>query len=109
MRARRVACVFAVLAAGASHIVPNIASAEPKPAAVDIKPFRGELLVFQDAAGGTYAVRPGADPRAFYGTGKVLYEQVVTGRSANGDAWSVSIWAPRIPDLRSAAIVRRAD
>jgi hypothetical protein len=105
MRARRVARVFALLAAGA----PLTAAAEPKPVAVDVAPIRDELLVFQDAAGGTYVVKPGADPRAFYGTGKQLYEQVVTGRSANGPAWGVDVWAPRVPEMRPGVIMRKAD
>jgi hypothetical protein len=105
MHARRVAC-FAVTAV---CLQLGAAAAEPKPAAVDLKPIRDELLVLQDAAGGTYVVRPGADPRAFYGAGKVLYEQVIIGRSANGDAWSIDVWAPRIPELRPGAIVRRTD
>lgn len=105
MRARRAARVFVLVAAGA----PLAAAAEPRPVAVDVGPIRGELLVFQDAAGGTYAVKPGADPRAFYGTGKLLYEQVVIGRSANGPAWSVSVWAPRLPELRPGSIVRKPD
>jgi hypothetical protein len=105
MRARQVACVFAVSTA----ILPRIAEAEPKPVAVDIKPIRGEVLVLRDAAGGTYVVKPEPAPRAFYGTGKVLYEQVVIGRGTNGDAWSVDVWAPRIPELRPGSIVRKAD
>jgi hypothetical protein len=105
MRARRLACVFAAFAV----CLPLLAAAEPKPLPVDIKAFRDELLVFQDATGGTYVVKPGRDPRAFYGTGKVLHEQVITGRSANGDAWSVSVWAPRVPELRPGQIVRKAD
>src|SRR5262249_50029599 len=98
-------CVFVAFAA--TRAFP--ARAEPKPTAVDIKAFRDELVVLQDAAGGIYAVKPGADPRVFYGTGKMLYEQVITGRSANGDAWSVHIWAPRVPELRPGEVVRKAD
>lgn len=105
MRARRAACVFAASAVSLS--AP--AAAEPKPVAVDVKAIRDELLVLQDAAGGTYVVKPGRDPRAFYGTGKVLYEQVITGRSTNGEAWSVIIWAPRIAELRPGSIVRKVD
>lgn len=87
----------------------SLAAAEPKPVAVDTKPIRDELLVLQDAGGGTYVVRPGKDPRAFYGTAKVLHEQVVIGRSANGDAWSITVWAPRIAELRPGSIDRKAD
>lgn len=104
MRARWVAGVFASCALFAAT-----ARAEPKPIAVDLKPLRAELLVFQDGAGGTYVVKPGADARAFYGTGKTLYEQVVIGRSANGTAWSINIWAPRIAEMRPGSIDRKAD
>lgn len=106
MRARWLACVFAIGGIG----LPSVpAAAEPKPVPVDIKPFHDELLVFQDADGGTYVVRPGRDPKAFYGTAKVLHEQVVIGRSANGAAWSITIWAPRIAELRPGSIDRKAD
>jgi hypothetical protein len=83
--------------------------ADQKPVAVDIKAFKDKLIVFQDAQGGTYAVLPGDEPRVFYGTAKTLYEQIVTGRSANGDAWSINTWAPRIPELRPGQIERKSD
>ena len=56
-------CVAATLALSTS------AFAEPKPKAVDIKPFREQLIVLQDADGGTYVVLPGKDSRLFYGVG----------------------------------------
>lgn len=90
-------------------VMPLAASAEPKPTAVDIKPIRDKLVVLADAAGGTYVVKPGEDARMFFGTGKTLYEQVVTGRSANGDGWSVDVWAPRVPDFQPGSIMRRED
>ncbi|MBA3463316.1 MAG: hypothetical protein H0T46_25395 [Deltaproteobacteria bacterium] len=86
---------------------------DPKPTPVDIKALRDKLQVFQDKAGGTYVVfaepPSGSDAKVFYGTGKQLYEQINTGRSRNGDAWSLNTWAPRIPDLRPAAITRKDD
>jgi len=85
------------------------ASADPKPAAVDIKPLRDKMLVLQDSAGGTYIVVDGADKRVFYGTGKVVYEQVVTGGSRNGDAWSINTWAPRIAGIKPAWIQFKED
>jgi len=87
-----------------------VALADPKPTAVDSKPFRAELLVFKDASGGTYVVRKNdSESRLFYGTGKVLYEQRIVGRSRNGDAWSITTWAPRIPGIRPAYFERKDD
>ena len=90
-------------------MLPLAAYAEPKPSAVDIKPFRDKLIVLADAAGGTYVVKPGEEPRIFYGTGKTLYEQVVTGRSANGAGWSVDVWAPRVPSFQPGSVMRHED
>jgi hypothetical protein len=91
-------------------VVPVVASAdEPKPRPVDVKPFRDTLIVLADASGGTYVVKPGDDPRVFYGPGKTLYEQVVTGRSANGDAWDVSTWSPRAPGYQPGSLGRKQD
>ena len=91
-------------------VAPLVAAAdEPKPKPVDIKPFRDQLIVLADASGGTYVVRPGAEPRVFYGPGKTLYEQRVTGRSANGDAWDIAAWSPRSPDFQPGSIARKAD
>lgn len=87
-------------------MLPLAAAAEPKPAAVDIKPIRDKLIVLADAAGGTYVVKPGPDSRMFFGTGKTLYEQVVVGRSANGDGWSVDVWAPRVPSMQPGSVMR---
>jgi hypothetical protein len=103
MRARGWVAGLAALCATAP------AGAEPKPAPVDIKAFRDELLVFQDGDGGTYVVRPDKDAKVFYGTGKQLYEQIVIGRSTDGDAWSVSTWAPRVAELRPGQIARKKD
>lgn len=84
---------------------------DPAPKTIDIKPLRDKLEVLVDAAGGTYVVYAPrtSDYRAWYGPGATLYEQVSQGRSLNGDAWSLSLWAPRIPEFRPASIDRRAD
>ena len=81
------------------------AIAEPKAEKVDIKPFRDELLVFQDGEGGTYVLKPRSDTdkaRIWYGVPKAkeLYEQQSEGHSRNGKAWSEQVWAPRIPGIR---------
>jgi len=91
-------------------VVPLVAAAdEPKPKPVDIKPFRAQLIVLADASGGTYVVKPGEDPRVFYGPAKTLYEQVVSGRSANGDAWDIATWSPRSPEFKPGSIARKLD
>lgn len=84
---------------------------DPAPTKIDIKPLRDKLEVLVDAAGGTYVLYAPrtSEYRVWYGPGAILYEQVSQGRSANGDAWSVNTWAPRIPDFRPASIDRRAD
>lgn len=95
--------------AGAVH-------ADPAPQQVDIKPFRGELLVFVDSADNYYVLKPAKttptteSPRLWFGQkGKPLYEQVVVGRSTNGPAWDVTTWAPRIPGIRPAYFRHHAD
>lgn len=90
------------------------AAAEPRPKPVDIKPFRDRLLVLQDADGGTYIVLPGSDSKVFYGVGgknKKVYEQVVTGRSADRSkgSWDIAVWAPRVPKLQPGSIQKKAD
>lgn len=86
---------------------------DPKPTPVDIKPLRDKLQVFQDKEGGTYVVYTAidgtGDATVFYGTGKSLYKQIVTGRSRNGDAWSVATWAPRLAETRPGAVMRKED
>jgi hypothetical protein len=92
-------------------LVGEVALAEPKPKAVDIKPYRDKLIVLQDANGGTYVVdteREG-DSHMFYGTGKTLYEQIVLGHSANEDAWDLHVLAPRMEKGRNASIVYKQD
>ena len=99
------------LVAGIALASASASAGDPKPTAVDIKPFRDRLIVLQDAQGATYVVDPGSDGHAFYGTGKALYEQIITGRSAQGDigAWDVDVFAPRVPELRPGVIQRRGD
>lgn len=85
---------------------------EPEPIAVDLNPKKEPVIVLKDANGGTYVVV--GDPattskKAFYGTGKQLYEQITIGGSRDGDAWGINIWAPRIPELRPGGIMKRKD
>ncbi|HEY5938260.1 MAG TPA: hypothetical protein VIU61_26595 [Kofleriaceae bacterium] len=87
----------------------TVAVADPKPTPVDIKPYRDQLLVFKDSAGYTYVIKPGSDPVVFYGNGKELYSQIVVGRSADGDAWSISTFAPRVAETRPGEIRRKKD
>jgi len=87
---------------------------DPKPTPVDVKALKDKLQVFQDKTGGTYVVYAPADsnsgdPKVFYGTGKQLYEQINVGRSRNGDAWSLDTWAPRLAEIRPAAIMKKED
>jgi hypothetical protein len=84
---------------------------EPKPRAVDIKSFRDHLIVLQDGQGATYVVDPTSEGRAFYGTGKTLYEQIVVTRSRDGESgmWDVGVFAPRVPQLRPGSITRKPD
>ena len=94
------------------------AGAEPKPTKVDVKPFRDELIVLQDRDGGTYVVKPhrpatdkpGADARIWFGTaGKELHEQTISGRSADGAAWTQGTWAPRVAGNATAELQLRPD
>jgi len=99
---------------GCVGVAPAVAETkDPKPLTVDIKDFKDRLQVLKDSAGGTYVIlrRSDKDPanRAWYGTGKTLYEQVTVGYSTNGDAWSIAIWAPRIVALRPGALERKQD
>jgi hypothetical protein len=92
----------------------SIASAEPVPKPVDIKPYKNKLVVLKDADGGVYAVtnEKGEDPHIFYGANaKVLYEQLPEGSSSrNGDvAWSVAVMAPRTPYPFIGQIERKED
>ena len=99
---------------GCVIVAPAIAETkDPKPLAIEIKGFKDRLLVLKDSAGGTYVILPRSekdpDHRAWYGTGKVLYEQTLRGSSADGDAWSLNTWAPRIVALRPGSLEKRKD
>jgi hypothetical protein len=107
MRAATVAVVIV--------ITTTFAQADPAPTKVDIAPFRAELLVFSDAAGNAYVLKPAdrakSEPgRLFFGqSGKQLYEQLIVGRTTNGSAWSYQTWAPRITGIRPAYFQQQAD
>ena len=92
-------------------VVTGVAHAEPKPKAVDIKPFRDKLIVLQDSSGGSYVVtmQRGSDPRVFYGTGKTLYEQIVLHPGWNDESWTLQVMAPRAAMNRNATIVYKQD
>src|SRR5258706_6315426 len=113
MRARRVIALL-VLA------VSQLASAgERKPTAVDVKPLREKMIVFEDAQGGTYIVVLGngdsAENRMWYGTGggkaRTVYEQLVISEFHDGGtgAWSIGVWAPRVTQIRPGQILRKQD
>ncbi len=79
-------------------VLAGLASADPSPKAVNIKPFRDALIILKDAEGGIYAVSnvQGESSHVFYGTGRALYEQIIEGGSSrDGTAWSLSVFAPR--------------
>lgn len=90
-------------------------SKDPKPAAVDIKPLRDKLAVFEDEHGDTYiAYLPDSvsDARLFFAAAnsKAAYEQVIVTRSADGStgAWDLGMWAPRQSSVSPASIRRDA-
>jgi hypothetical protein len=86
-------------------MIASTALAEPKPKAVDIKSFRDKLVVLQDADGGTYVVLPGEGARVWYGLPKKpLYEQLVQGRSTDGDKWDISVFAPRVSKFQPGSV-----
>ena len=87
---------------------------DPTPKAVDIKPFKDKLLVFKDADNGVYVVLNDRTlgNRVFYNTGrdKIFYDQLLEGGSGrNGDAWDVSVAAPRAAYPFMGTIGRRED
>jgi hypothetical protein len=103
----RLSCVAALLWATA-------ALADPSPKPVDIKDIKDQLQLFKDADGGIYAVfyADGKDRRVFFGTGrdKILYDQILEGGGGrDGDAWNVSVAAPRASYPFMASIGRRKD
>ncbi len=84
----------------------GVAAADPKPQPIDIKPIRDQLQVAQDAKGGLYVFIHGKTSRLWYGTGKELYEQWVTGTVANGDAWQIDAWSPRLSRMQPGLLRR---
>ena len=71
-------------------------------------------MLFKDADGGIYVVfnERGKEQRIFYGTGrdKNLYDQILEGGGGrNGDAWHVSVAAPRASYPFMGAVGRRED
>ncbi|HEY1546840.1 MAG TPA: hypothetical protein VGG28_03435 [Kofleriaceae bacterium] len=83
---------------------------DPKPKPVDITPFRDKLVVLEDGQGGTYVVlNQAGDSRIWFGNGATLYEQIDLGYSANGDAWDISVWAPRVTNMQPGSIQRKDD
>jgi hypothetical protein len=45
----------------------------------------------------------------FFGTAKVVYEQIVVSASRAGDAWEIDTWAPRIPGIKPASVAYKPD
>jgi hypothetical protein len=83
---------------------------DPKPKPIDVAPFRDKLVVLEDASGGTYVVLlDKGSSRVWYGSGKTLYEQITTGYSADGDAWDVPVWAPRVPNFQPGSVQKQQD
>ncbi len=85
---------------------------EPEPFPVDLNPNKEPVIVLADANGATYVVvgdTPSTKKMVFYGTGKLLYEQITVGGGRNGDSWSISTWSPRIPEIRPGGIMKRKD
>ena len=106
------------LVAGLIFVLAKPIAAEPKSEKVDIKPFRDELLVFQDGEGGTYVLKPRVEKdgekipaRIWYGVAKAkeLYEQRSDGFSKNGKWWSEQVWAPRLPGIRPGSFEFKDD
>jgi hypothetical protein len=112
MRAPAWFVVALISGVGLAHADDKKVPQEPQPFAVDLNPKKEPVLVLKDANGGTYVIvgePTTTSKKAFYGTGKQLYEQVSIGGSRDGDAWAVNTWSPRIPELRPGSISRRRD
>jgi hypothetical protein len=84
---------------GAAALVVGAASAgaEPKPKPVDVKASRDQMIVLQDARGGTYVVWRDDSVHVFYSPNNgPLHEQSQGGGGyRDGDAWLVRVYAPR--------------
>ncbi len=99
-------CVVAAL------LWASFASADPAPKPVDIKDMKATMLVFKDADGGIYVVSRDKDKRVFFGTGrdKLLYDQIIEGGAGTqGEAWHISVSAPRATYPFMGAVGRRLD
>jgi hypothetical protein len=97
---------IAVLIAGSASALAN----DPKPKPVDVSAFRDKLIVLEDGQGGTYVVmHDGGSSRIWFGTGTTLYEQIGRGYSADGDAWDITVWAPRVTNLQPGSVQRQPD
>jgi len=93
----------------AALAVSTTALAEPKPKTVDIKPFKDQLIVLQDAEGGTYVLHP-TESRVWYAPAKTknLYEQVKIGTTHDGTAnWDIAVWAPRVPNIQPGSVQKK--
>ena len=93
-------------------LFPAIAHAgDPTPTPVDIKPLRDKLVVLEDATGATYVVLPGANGRAWMraSSKQPFYEQAPQSHFADGDAWTITTWAPRVQSTKSVSLERRED
>src|SRR5688500_8352450 len=105
--------MFARATIGFLLALTSTAVADPAPKPVDIKLFKDKLVVLKDADGGIYAVTNEKDgeTRIFFGTtSKVLHEALYEGgRSRDGDAWSISVQAPRIGYPFMGHIEKRKD
>jgi hypothetical protein len=93
-----------------------VASADPKPSAVDIKAIKDKLIVLSDAQSNVYVAYWDGDkatttPRLFFGSSKTkqLYEQIIIGKSTNESAWDIDTWAPRLKDMHPGALRYLAD
>jgi hypothetical protein len=91
--------------------VVTTAAADPAPKPVDIKTLKSKATVLQDAQGGTYVVFRTDDGRKlFYGPStKAVYEQYVPGSGSSGDSYDLSVWAPRLTEVRYASFTYKED
>ncbi len=110
-----VVALIAGVGARGAHADEKKVPQDPAPFPVDVNPKKLGVLVLQDANGGTYVIvgdKSGSvsNRKAFYGANsKQLYEQISPGGSRDGDAWMISTWSPRIPEMRPGSIAKRRD
>jgi hypothetical protein len=76
-----------------------------------IAEYKDKLQVFTDADGGTYAVHyvPRGESHLFYGEGTTLYRQIIVGGGADGDAWDISTYSPRVTRSLRGSFMRAKD